>query len=899
MLTHTDAYMLQYRAGYSMFCNKMTKTILNPHSWSSNYLQSYDSNYSNSRQGRHFINSSSSYSPLNNGISTEFFQYLNRLLSGEDDAYNSTDDEYQCMRAVKQLDRQAYYPYKEIMKKLVTIVSATEGCEILYNALIRRILLQETLLKIWAFKSCINVECIAAAILEQSSPVNNSYGSNNRDGASDQRELYADKASMLGNKESRSFITGIVWHQHRSIAKEMGVNTKEIQTIVHSLQQDWEHADASFKLTNQSEKGFRKVNKWLKYNCGLYRRPVSLTRSIIKQFCMQGITDIGFIILLCFICVTIVRAVPLIMELYTHNAFNFTRFTSRCIIAKHARGVFTDIKEYCVFITYTICIFALVVGVPSYLSQISNHFHSMSALNKFAREHLKETLWYLCELLSLITAWRSYKLIIRSSLYTALVPAACIGEAITFISTATQVLHRDDTIRSKFYQGLVLFYVLFIGIIVGTVHLRDVIESDSGLTVYSTALYTQFIIGICILSYMTISTMLVSFKAKYWTAAPTLTAANISSETISWSHLFAIAIPVCESIQLCAIILYFYWSNSNYNINLHNQTSETDHTLSITRVLMWNKGSVVYKNSMTVAVIAGLISTLLISIPLAVSASKTEKSLKKWNSIVDSPLYEFINMLLTRLFHIWIIASLFRPSGCAYSHDPIDGMYYLSTSDTVYCGGLDDQRVSYWSSLIALPLLCYMLITSTILHADSAEFNIENTQVEPGIGGSNNTLDMRANKTIISGGIKYAPMYAIVLKCYQYAVVFICFIGFNSQNTLIPLGILIAITLLIIGWCGYWLVFKKACTIVSIAPLRTCGVVTVLWTTAVCMVRNAHAYQDAQSNQISNETKFSLALHIGWLIIVVGGMLVILLCHVEIIVECYRMLMGLLGTVQA
>ena len=48
-----------------------------------------------------------------------------------------------------------------------------------------------------------------------------------------------------------------------------------------------------------------------------------------------------------------------------------------------------------------------------------------------AREHARDFFSYLCELLGLFAAWRTYRVLLRAGLYAVLVPAACVADSLS------------------------------------------------------------------------------------------------------------------------------------------------------------------------------------------------------------------------------------------------------------------------------------------------------------------------------------------------------------------------------------------------------------------------------------------------------------------------------------
>lgn len=67
---------------------------------------------------------------------------------------------------------------------------------------------------------------------------------------------------------------------------------------------------------------------------GLIDRPLELSRQLIRMMTLQALADLGFIVLFLVLVGTLVRALPLFKDLWNHNSFSPTRFTTRTILVR-------------------------------------------------------------------------------------------------------------------------------------------------------------------------------------------------------------------------------------------------------------------------------------------------------------------------------------------------------------------------------------------------------------------------------------------------------------------------------------------------------------------------------------------------------------------------------------
>lgn len=75
----------------------------------------------------------------------------------------------------------------------------------------------------------------------------------------------------------------------------------------------------------------KKVWKKIK-NIGVFSRPLELTRKLIRMLVMQTLADLGFLVLFMILIVTVVRLLPLLLDLRKHKTLSPTRFTTRVIL---------------------------------------------------------------------------------------------------------------------------------------------------------------------------------------------------------------------------------------------------------------------------------------------------------------------------------------------------------------------------------------------------------------------------------------------------------------------------------------------------------------------------------------------------------------------------------------
>ena len=199
---------------------------------------------------------------------------------------------------------------------------------------------------------------------------------------------------------------------------------------------------------------------------GLFRRPSGVLRKIVKRHAILALQDLCYLLIFVLVFLTGIRTLPLLQELWQHGSVSVTSPGPRRILLKHLKGTGRDMKRFGKFFVLSSFVFLLGVGVPSYLRKLPGRLRSLEDATRCAEEHLQDTLKYLCELLLLFTAWRTYKLIVTASLYAILVPPACLAEALPRALTSVQ---------GRFMIGV----TVWIGLVVGAFLLTFGVDSSS------------------------------------------------------------------------------------------------------------------------------------------------------------------------------------------------------------------------------------------------------------------------------------------------------------------------------------------------------------------------------------------------------------------------------------
>eukprot|EP01034_Spumella_vulgaris_P034259 gene34259-42247_t len=388
-------------------------------------------------------------------------------------------------------------------------------------------------------------------------------------------------------------------------------------------------------------------------------------------------------------------------------------YDTKIIIIRHVVSLYHDCIDIATLLCYVLILCVTVMGLPSYLTDAPHYISSYKQAGDCAKKHCKWILYYFCEVLGLIFAFKTYRIAFRASMFVILVPGACIAEVLSFVQAATNV---------KFAVGFVLWMALFAGSIrVGVIaynagfglHSLTSIDASDGLLIMSGCLFAVLIVAAG--SLLTRGKEFLSVDSQA-SRGPELT----------WSHILAVLCGPFESLQLSAVVMYFFWSASSTHRNSSEEraTSQLGSDSFSSSFMVWGDAYERsdyhgYFSSTALAVLVMLFWCLLVSVPLVLSSASRDEQ-RNWEKAMkfkNSALYDLTVNLISRLFTVWLIATLMRSASCV----TVDGQSMLSTARSVSCGG-DRSGDHMWASRLAVPLLTFFIITSAVLHSDDAVY---------------------------------------------------------------------------------------------------------------------------------------------------------------------------------
>ena len=616
-------------------------------------------------------------------------------------------------------------------------------------------------------------------------------------------------ADASNESSKRALVLEVILQKTRTWATKIDQNSSQITAFLAEMEAT---ADAQvLEKFKKPKRGFAAIKRWV-FQIGLLSRNIDASRLLIKMSFLQAMIDIFFLLTFLILLVTVVRAIPLLRELRENESYWPTEYRFKFIVINHAVNLAFDIVYTLKFLFFAVLTAGTFVGFPSFLSDIPFHLSSTKDAADCAQEHFLNFIQYFfCEFLSLFFLGRTYRILFKSLLFIFFVPAACVAETFPLVF--------EWSPRYKFVNGLIAWAALLAGSIAVTVTSQN--SSKSADFVNSSLL------GICAALFLLLSFAVLNVRSRSHYIKPDEHADK--SPKLTWSHILAVITGPAESLQLSAVILYFFGSVGSNSFG----------SVPFTGLLMWGyykHDSSSYYISSTVACILVMVGGIMVTLPLAASGVN-EYKMAKIIAFKESPVYDVVMAILTRILTVWILATLMRPSSCLASEDPFKSNS-LSTDSSIACGG--SVR---WSGTASIALLTFFVITSSIIHADDA-----------------NLLSLDSDRKTSS--VKFAPLYVITVRAVQLLVCALCLGAFWSSNALIPL-VPIAVSCLAIAFSPL-LYGRDVCSFGAVTHLRSAGFAAVAWTAVVCISRQ---YSDDGSNVLS----FDLSLYIGWILTFIFG----------------------------
>lgn len=679
--------------------------------------------------------------------------------------------------------------------------------------------------------------------------------------------------------------------------------------------------EASDEVEAQKQKKSKCCSKkaWTRWMPSLHPTFQSIIRTQIRR----ALTDLGGIAVICFLLVTVVRILPLLSDLLRTDR---EPIHYKSVLAYHATLVAHDLYHMLRLIVFLLLILITVISIPGYLSHAPAHMTSWKDAAYTAKLHWTTSIYEFLELILLITAYRTYKVLAKAALYCLLLPGAMLAEALesmslryTTVANAALQTVRDDFkkgTRLRFAVGSALFAGLAIAAIVlatdRSMHRADAVQTNHAvLILILVTVAVQVIIGFG------------KFKASLTPSrAATVEGTSFGGDVMKrqqlhlrWDHILGLLLGPVECLCLSSVVMFFYWQplatwtshdSTTFNSTTASSSLGADH---LSQLLFWNTpnntSTSILQTAITLATVFALLWGVLLALPLAQdSRNDVLRHQRKIHAVLSAASFQALSFLVAQLLGVWIMATLLRPYSCIdYATVDSGGTSSVRTVMSSALLSACGTNSGYAVGKAALPLFVHFLLTTSLMHPSfyqphrtethlahfdvtddayySADFydgaRINRRRLPPArTTGVERSLQAQLHDQFLTFG----ALYQLCVRSVQAVVLLLCFTLVGATPAIIVLSILLALTLLVVVVPSYLSIWSTTstedrsslCNVPSVFVLRTASYAALAWTIVVCLVRACVFAQHNTDDDLTQRHGFAhnsifateATIYIGW-----------------------------------
>lgn len=209
-------------------------------------------------------------------------------------------------KSFEKLDKLYLDPYRKISQRLITALETFGGCQRLVPLFIQRTRLHHALIHFWTLRFAANIR----------------FGDDGFDPV------------------TYDIVISSIAQSHDSVARKMFTNLQSIRHMINEMKME----SAEEKKKKAACCGLGRM--------GLLNRPLDLSRQMIRLVASQALIDLGFILLMLLIVITLVRAVPLIRDLCANKTFSPNKYTTRKVLVRHTIQIIFLLTKILIFHFY-------------------------------------------------------------------------------------------------------------------------------------------------------------------------------------------------------------------------------------------------------------------------------------------------------------------------------------------------------------------------------------------------------------------------------------------------------------------------------------------------------------------------------------------------------------------
>jgi len=378
---------------------------------------------------------------------------------------------------------------------------------------------------------------------------------------------------------------------------------------------------------------------------GLWNKDAATNRKIIQSMATAAAVDCAGIFMCALVVVTIYRVPGLVMSVFREGAFQPTSNKFKAIVVRNLRACALEISLAVQIVFLWLLLLITLVRLPEALEEMVSTSHTLRSMRDMLLRQFRNALRALWELVVLLPAIRTLRLVVRATLHMCLVPPACLSELISRVTANRLHLGARLVACILFFYALALFpaFTRLPSPPAGAATVRLVFLVMSTILVISN-----------ILSIIRVNAFLLPQRDGW--VSPGM--------RVTWGNIMSVSCLLSQPVTLIVFLVARHSSHLPW-LDASCSTAETVGIVALVVVMLW---------------------LLLVSVMFVTGQSVENQHLQR------SPLLHLLQLLLSHLLFLPTILGLLAPSigGCRYSIDaglsPVEcvllsalGCYLLTT----------------------------------------------------------------------------------------------------------------------------------------------------------------------------------------------------------------------------
>ena len=174
---------------------------------------------------------------------------------------------------------------------------------------------------------------------------------------------------------------------------------------------------------SSAEQDLTEPSKW-----GPWHKDGSRCLSLVQAFALLAVQDAGLTLVYLVVIASVYRTLPLVVDLWVAGGRTPFDHASKMVVLDHLRGLGNDASSIAEIILGLVFQIITIVSIPGFLEELPRCQTLKDIIDAQSR-HLEKGWIYLCQLLRLGLLWKTYRLVLTAVVYSALLPPACLAEA--------------------------------------------------------------------------------------------------------------------------------------------------------------------------------------------------------------------------------------------------------------------------------------------------------------------------------------------------------------------------------------------------------------------------------------------------------------------------------------